>query len=115
MWKKFKWDMFVTSFIPLWLSIVVIDIWNVALFIIDNWDGKGKFVDNLMCVLCGSIIQLVSIAIIAILVLVSIIGINAFLNKKLSKDEKHLPKGTIKEQQKLTSYPLNFYSHTFCQ
>jgi hypothetical protein len=26
MWKKFKWDMFVTSFIPLWLSIIVIDI-----------------------------------------------------------------------------------------
>ena len=28
MWGKFKWDMFVTSFIPLWLSIVVIGIWN---------------------------------------------------------------------------------------
>lgn len=108
MWKKFKWDMFVTSFIPLWLSIVVIDIWNVALFIIDNWDGKGKFVDNLMCVLCGSIIQLVSIAIIAILVLVSIIGINAFLNKKLSKDEKHLPKGTIERATKANKLSSEF-------
>ena len=108
MWKKFKWDMFVTSFIPLWLSIVVIDIWNVALFIIDNWDGKGKFVDNLMCVLCGSIIQLVSIAIIAILVLVSIIGINAFLNKKLSKDEKHLPKGTIESATKANKLSSEF-------
>ena len=34
MWRKFKWDMFVTSFIPLWLSIIVIDAWNTVCFII---------------------------------------------------------------------------------
>lgn len=30
MWKKFKWDLFVSSFIPLWLSIIVIDVWTIG-------------------------------------------------------------------------------------
>ena len=30
MWSKFKWDMFVTSFIPLWISIIIFDIWDIV-------------------------------------------------------------------------------------
>ena len=108
MWKKFKWDMFVTSFIPLWLSIIVIDIWNIILFILKNWDGKGKFSDNLMSVLCGSCIHLVSIAVIVVLVIVSIIGINSFLNKKLIRDEYHLPKGKIEKATKASKLSSEF-------
>ena len=46
MWGKFKWDMFVTSFIPLWLSIIVIDIWNIVVYVFDKWDSKRQFIDN---------------------------------------------------------------------
>ena len=35
--KKFKWNMFITSFIPLWLSIMVSDIWNIAESGIKTW------------------------------------------------------------------------------
>ena len=108
MWRKFKWDMFVTSFIPLWLSIAVVDIWNIVLCAISNWDSKVKFVDNLLCALCGSIIQLISIVLIAILVLVSIVGINTFLKKKLSKTGKHLPKGTIEKATKANKLSSEF-------
>ena len=100
MWKKFKWDMFVTSFIPLWLSIIVIDAWTIVLFIIENWNRQGKFSDNLMIILYSNYIQLVSIAIIFVLLLISIIGINSFLDKKLVKDKKHLPKGKIEKATK---------------
>ncbi|WP_415929688.1 hypothetical protein [Zhenpiania hominis] len=107
MWKKFKWDMFVTSFIPLWLSIIVIDVWTIVLFIIENWNGQGKPSDNLMNVLCRNHIQLVSIAVISVLVLVSIIGINSFL-KKLIQDKKHLPKGKIEKATKANKLSSEF-------
>lgn len=108
MWKKFKWDMFVTSFIPLWLSIIVIDVWTIVLFILANWNRKEKLSDNLMNVLYGNYIQLVSIAVISVLVLVSIIGINSFLEKKLIKDKKHLPKGKIEKATKANKLSSEF-------
>lgn len=108
MWKKFKWDMFVTSFIPLWLSIIVIDAWTIVLFIIENWNRQGKFSDNLMIILYSNYIQLVSIAIIFVLLLISIIGINSFLDKKLVKDKKHLPKGKIEKATKANKLSSEF-------
>ena len=99
--------MFVTSFIPLWLSIVVIDIWNVVLSIVGNWGGKGKIVDTLLVVLCECIIQLVSIVIIIGLVLVSIIGINTFLKDKLTENEVR-PKGKIKKATKANKLSSEF-------
>ena len=107
MWGKFKWDMFVTSFIPLWLSIVVIDLWDVVLSIIDNCDGKAKFVDTLLVVLRECIIQLVSIAIIVVLVLVSIRGINSFLKEKLT-ESKRRPKGIIEKATKANKLSSEF-------
>ena len=107
MWGKFKWDMFVTSFIPLWLSIVVIDLWDVVLSIIDNCDGKVKFVDTLLVVLRECIIQLVSIAIIVVLVLVSIRGINSFLKEKLT-ESKRRPKGIIEKATKANKLSSEF-------
>lgn len=108
MWKKFKWDMFVTSFIPLWLSIIVIDVWTIILFILKNWDADGKISDNLTNVFYGNYIQFVSIAVISVLVLVSIIGINSFLDKKLTKDKKHLPKGKIEKATKANKLSSEF-------
>lgn len=108
MWKKFKWDMFVTSFIPLWLSIIVIDVWAIVLFILENWNRKGKLSDNLINVLYSNCIQLVSIAVISVLVLISIIGINSFLDKKLVKDKKHLPEGKIEKATKANKLSSEF-------
>ena len=107
MWKKFKWDMFVTSFIPLWLSIIVIDVWDIVLFIIENWDSR-RIVDNLMSVLRINFIQLASIVVIAILVLISIIGINSFLSEKLIKNKNHLPSGTIEWATKANKLSSEF-------
>lgn len=48
MWKKFKWDMFVTSFIPLWISIIVVDIWDIIALAMGKWDNQSKITDNLL-------------------------------------------------------------------
>lgn len=108
MWGKFKWDMFVTSFIPLWVSIVVVDVWSIVLFILEKWDDNVKLVDNLTSVLCGNYSQFASIAVIVVLVFISIIGINSFLSKKLTQGEKQLPKGKIEKATKANKLSSEF-------
>ena len=83
MWQKFKWDMFVTSFIPLWLSIVVLDAWNIVSLALEKWDDKSKVLENLKNILCSSSVQVISVIVIAFLLISSIAGINSFLKKKL--------------------------------
>lgn len=107
MWRKFKWDMFVTSFIPLWISIVVLDAWNIVSLALKKWDDKNQVLENLQNILCSSYIQLISIAGIAVLVLCSIVGINSFLNKKLTVKSAH-PKGTVKKATKANKLSSEF-------
>ena len=45
--KRFKWNMFITSFIPLWLSIIVADIWSIIENGTQIWMGKRNIVYNL--------------------------------------------------------------------
>ena len=42
MWLKFKWDMFVTSFIPLWLSIIIFDIWDLVDYAVTAYPKEGN-------------------------------------------------------------------------
>lgn len=44
--KKFKWNMFITSFIPLWLSIIVSDIWSLVESGINKWMYKDNVLLN---------------------------------------------------------------------
>ncbi len=81
MWKKFKWDMFVTSFIPLWISIAVVDIWDIITLTVEKWNNKNKIIDNLLAILGVSQIQVISIVIISIVVICSVYGINSFLKE----------------------------------
>ena len=106
MWRKFKWDMFVTSFIPLWISIVVIDIWNFILMILDKWNGKGKFLDNLAPILDAGCIQLLSIIVVVVVVLCSVGGINAFLKKLNSSNDN--PKATVVKATKANKLSSEF-------
>ena len=49
MWSKFKWDMFVTSFIPLWVSIIIFDVWDIVYNAITEFPKDGKLVGRLLC------------------------------------------------------------------
>lgn len=107
MWRKFKWDMFVTSFIPLWLSIVVLDAWNTVSLALEKWDDKRKILENLKDILCSGRVQVISIIVIAILVTSSIVGINSFLKKKLTDKSNH-PKGTVMKATKANKLSSEF-------
>ena len=78
MWSKFKWDMFVTSFIPLWISIIIFDIWDIVYNAITVFPKEGKFVGRLLCFAKNNIIPFASIIIIFVVVMVSICGIRSF-------------------------------------
>ena len=107
MWRKFKWDMFVTSFIPLWLSIVVLDVWNIISLALKKWDDKCNLLENVKSILCSSCVQVISIIVIALLVILSIAGVNSFLKKKLTVKDNH-PKGTIKKATKANKLSSEF-------
>lgn len=106
MWQKFKWDMFVTSFIPLWISIIVIDIWDFVLIVMDKWDEKVKTLENIVTSLCEGCIQVISIIAIVIVVLCSIGGINAFLKKLNSSVDN--PKATVLKATKANKLSSEF-------
>ena len=49
MWLKFKWDMFVTSFIPLWISIIIFDLWDIVENAGNSFSKKGKAMFRIFC------------------------------------------------------------------
>lgn len=82
MWKKFRWDMFITSFLPLWVSIIIIDIWNAAKKLVDLWNANNTPCQNVFYGLNASLIEILSIVVILIGIAISILGINSFLRER---------------------------------
>lgn len=93
MWRKFRWDMFVTSFLPLWGSIIIVDIWSIIENAINIWNCKLKFENNLLALILKCKLQFASITVIIIVILVSTLGILSFL--KARNASKSNPKGKI--------------------
>jgi|GEM_PF-602518 len=93
MGPKFKWDMFVTSFIPLWISIIVIDIWGIIDYSIANWNKCNSTFENLMELLYGNLLLVMTIITIVVLVISSMMNIKKFLKERNA--DAHKPKGKI--------------------
>ena len=106
MWKRFKWDMFVTSFIPLWFSIIVLDIWDLIKQSIKIWCTERDFSTNIYSCLKSSLVQVISVVIIVIVVFISIIGINAFL--KDFRASQNNPNGRIIKARKANKLSSEF-------
>lgn len=110
MGTRFKWDMFITSFLPLWVSIVIISIWNTVSDGMQSWNHDIIWKENLKTIVISNLIPLVLATIIVLITAVSMININRFLKDKLSLPEK--PKATIihaKKANKLSSEFLLAY------
>ena len=99
MWTKFKWDMFVTSFIPLWVSILIVDVCNYWALLKVSTPFEGEFFSLYL-------ILFISIVIVIILVIVSLVGVNSFL-KKLNASENN-PKGKIIKAQRSNKLSSEF-------
>lgn len=106
MWLKFKWDMFVTSFIPLWLSILIFDIWDIITVAMDVWARDGKIVHNLTDCVINNKVQLLCIGIIVLMVSVSVHGINNFLKERECSNQNS--PGTILKARKANKLSSEF-------
>ncbi|SFB08263.1 hypothetical protein [Clostridium frigidicarnis] len=106
MWRKFRWDMFVTSFIPLWFSIIVVDIWDLIKQSVEVWNIDKTFYSNISSCFETSMLQVISVVVIVIIVLISIRGINSFLSD--CKFSGNNPKGKIIKARKANKLSSEF-------
>ena len=106
MWAKFKWDMFVTSFITLWISIIIFDIWDLVDYAITAYQKKGNPLEKLLSFACSNLIQIISIIVIIIVVTFSIHGINKFLKDR--ENSQRNPIGTILKAKKANELSSEF-------
>lgn len=102
--------MFITSFIPLWVSIIIFDIWDILCYYFTKFSGEGKIFEKLISFMRNNIIQMSSIIVIVIVVLSSVYGVNKFL--KCKDDSQQKSTGRIiksKKDNKLSSEFLLAY------
>lgn len=88
--KKFKWNMFMTSFIPLWISIMVSDIWSIVESGIKSWKYCDPILLNTFNIFRENWTCIFVVFVIGILMIISIVSINRFLSDK--KRNNHPPK-----------------------
>lgn len=93
--RKIKWDMFITSFMPLWLSIIVADIWNIVDIVTDKWSCSKPLKYNLFEMYKKSQVSVWVVIVICVLMFISIFSVNKFLKDK--KSDSISPKIKIKK------------------
>ena len=106
MWCRFKWNMFITSFIPLWLSIIVADTWDIVCNCKDSWDTNISVISNICTCLKTNLLLFISILVIIIIVLCSILGIRSFI-KKVNTD-RNILRGKIIKARKANKLSSEF-------
>lgn len=103
---KFKWNMFITSFIPLWISIIVSDIWSIVQSSINNWQYDYNLLQNIMNICKVNRVCIFVILIIGMLLMISITAINIFLKDKGNNSQP--PKLRIKKVSRANKLSSEF-------
>lgn len=104
--KKFKWNMFITSFIPLWLSIMVSDIWSIVESGINNWLYEDNVLLNVTNICKTNWVCIAVVLIIGTLMIISIVSMNQFLKDKRGNNQP--PKIKIKKATRANKLSSEF-------
>lgn len=102
----FKINMFITSFLPLWFSIVFINTWSIVEYAICNWLKDINWKNNLLYIAQARILELAVLIFAIILPIVSMICISQFLKNKFEGHNKQ--KATIKSAKKANKLTSEF-------
>lgn len=109
MWNRFKWHMFVTSFIPLWATIIFIDVWEMVCQGRKTWKTEFTFLENIKSCISNNMIQFISVLIIFFVVIVSIISIEKAMRKReKANNDVAIIKKAHKESFLSTQYLLSY-------
>lgn len=104
--KRFKWNMFITSFIPLWLSIIVADIWSIVENGIENWSDENDIFYNLTKLCRENWVSFLVVLATFVLMAISVGAINRFLKDKNSNGAP--PKIRIKKAMRANKLSSEF-------
>ena len=108
--KRFKWNMFITSFLPLWISIVIANISSIIVSAVEKWKMGEKFLFNIKVILNDNFISIIVTLVVVIVFLVTIWNINRFIKDKNKNPNKPKIKITnAKRANKLSSEFLLAY------
>ena len=104
--KTFKWNMFFTSFLPLWFSIAIFDAWDIACYSLKYIPCYPQWHKNISDFISGILIEAITICVLIICSAVSIHGIN----KEIKKQEKNPApaRGTIKRAKRANKLTTEF-------
>lgn len=106
---KFKWNMFITSFIPLWIAIIVSDLWDIISYIICwEWQNGSKMQSNnfFVCFCMDNMLLLITISIVLTVVADSIIELSMFIRRKERETSK--PKGHLIKTERSNKVSAEF-------
>lgn len=83
MGTHFKRDMFITSFIPLWISILSINIWTIVEFGISVWYIEEKTINKFFMIWNGKSLEIFVALIVLFVPIASAVSISKFINDHL--------------------------------
>lgn len=102
----FRWHMHVTSFLPLWISILLIDAYSVVQFICKELPFANDTTAFLRMFAANNWLQLVSIAAVLVVSLWSLASISRFLT--FQSGRKNPPKATIRRADRIRTKASEF-------
>ncbi|WP_459929867.1 hypothetical protein [Desulfosporosinus burensis] len=103
----FKWNMFFTSFLPLWVSIIISDLWSITVKIHNLLTTITEEAPvSVKSVLCSISIEMIMILLLSICSVVSIYAINDTI--KTQQSAEHPEHGTIKRAKRANKLTAEF-------
>ena len=113
MGQRFKWHMFFTSFLPLWLSIVICDIWSLvedghkAVISLEEFTTSiQQIVEMVKEFLFGHLIEVVSVLILVVYSIVCICHINKIIRDQ--EASKNKLEGSVKVARRANKLSAEF-------
>ncbi len=80
--KRFKWNMLISSFLPLWVSIVLIDLWTIIKKTMALWNNEISFRENFLEVLKENTLPIIFTILVSTICIISCIRISRFLKNQ---------------------------------
>lgn len=103
----FKWNMFFTSFLPLWVSIIVSDLWSIAVKVHNLLASiTEETAISVKSVLCLISIEMLTISLLCICSVISIYAINDSIKTQQSAENPE--QGTIKRAKRANKLTAEF-------
>jgi len=103
----FKWNMFFTSFLPLWVSIIVSDLWSIAVKVHNLLASiTEETAISVKSVLCLISIEMLTISLLCICSVISIHAINDTIKTQQSAENPE--HGTIKRAKRANKLTAEF-------